>query len=107
MFYCGKDSSGPAGIYLLKISGHVVVGPGKFSDKVGSNLDFTLDHTLCMSVLLRTLSFNRDLKFKVLISGTVDREVVEYRKITRRSHHPPKPHFKQNSSVMISLNIIT
>lgn len=69
MFYCGKVSSGPAGIYQLKISGdaelkhhRVVLQPGKLSDKVRSNLglwlsvDFTLDHALCMRVILRTRS---------------------------------------------------
>lgn len=38
MFYCGKESSEPADIYLPEISGdaehEVVVQPGKNSDKV-------------------------------------------------------------------------
>lgn len=57
----------------------VVGRPGRFSDKVESNLglwlsvDFTLDHALCMTVNLITL--NMDHKFKVLIRGTSNREV--------------------------------
>lgn len=92
----------------------VVVRTGKFSDKVGSNLAAVsgLYFGSCTEHESHfENSFNMDLKFKVLIRGTSDRELYQWlqnkkRFMKSRSSEPAQAHVKYNPSVIRSLNII-
>lgn len=92
----------------------VVVRTGKFSDKVGSNLAAVsgLYFGSCTEHESHfENSFNMDLKFKVLIKGTSDREVYQQRQnkkrfMKSRSSEPAQARAKYDPSVIRSLNII-